>query len=64
MLTGNHYGNEISLIINSGVLAVIQSVMRQMGKYLGGFYINSGVLAVVQSLMRQMGKYLGGESFT
>jgi hypothetical protein len=37
MLTGNHYGNEISLIINSGVLAVIQSLMRQMGKYLGEF---------------------------
>jgi len=37
MLTGNHCGNEISLIINSGVLAVIQSLMRQMGKYFGGF---------------------------
>jgi hypothetical protein len=36
MLTGNHYGNEISLIINSGVLALIQSLMRQMGKYFVG----------------------------
>jgi hypothetical protein len=34
MLTGNHHGNEISLIINSGVLALVQSLMRQMGKYL------------------------------
>jgi len=39
MLTGNHYGNEISLIINSGVLAVVQSLMRQIGKYLGGSYV-------------------------
>lgn len=38
MLTGNHYGNEISLIINSGVLALVQSLMRQMGKY-GGSYL-------------------------
>jgi hypothetical protein len=33
MLTGHHHGNEISLIINSGVMALLQSLMRQMGKY-------------------------------
>ncbi|XP_023713900.1 E3 ubiquitin-protein ligase HERC2 [Cryptotermes secundus] len=31
MLTGNHHGNEVSLIVNSGVLALIQSLLRQMG---------------------------------
>jgi hypothetical protein len=34
MLTGNHHGNEVSLIVNSGVLALIQSLLRQMGKCL------------------------------
>ena len=48
MLTGNHYGNEISLIINSGVLAVVQSLMRQMGKYLGG---GSVFLREVQTIL-------------
>lgn len=34
MLTGNHHGNEVSLIVNSGVLALVQSLLRQMGKCL------------------------------
>ncbi|XP_049844846.1 E3 ubiquitin-protein ligase HERC2 [Schistocerca gregaria] len=31
VLTGNHQGNEVSLIINSGVLALLQALLRQIG---------------------------------
>ncbi|XP_046386640.1 E3 ubiquitin-protein ligase HERC2 isoform X3 [Ischnura elegans] len=31
MLTGDHHGNEVSLIINSGVLSLVQTLLRQIG---------------------------------
>jgi hypothetical protein len=31
MLTGDHYGNELNLLINSGVLALLQTLLRQIG---------------------------------
>ncbi|XP_068082847.1 E3 ubiquitin-protein ligase HERC2 [Anabrus simplex] len=31
MLTSNHHGNEISLLMNSGVLALIHTLVRQLG---------------------------------
>ncbi|CAB3375688.1 Hypothetical predicted protein [Cloeon dipterum] len=36
MLTGDHFGNELNLLINSGVLALLQTLLRQIGPEING----------------------------